>query len=1358
MAFDQTTRNRLARFVSDARALLTEEFTRQLQHEYGLDPDSGEVTPIERLTALDDERRETALILRETMDYYLAGQQVTTRNRQEVLDRIVREQAFTVLNRLCALRMSEARGLVLESIAKGYQSQGFQLYARLVGSALGETGEAYRSYFFSIMDEFAVDLPVLFDRFSPQGRLFPRETVLLKLLELINDPEIEPLWTEDETIGWVYQYFNSKEERKAMRDASQAPRNSRELAVRNQFFTPRYVVEFLTDNTLGRIWYEMTRGETTLKDTCRYLVRRPNEIFLDEGEEALEQAETGGNLSQEELLRQSVYIPHRPLKDPREIKMLDPACGSMHFGLYAFDLFEQIYAEAWELEGRLGDDALLRLADLEPLHKTYLDKDAYLKDVPRLIIECNIHGVDIDPRAVQIAGLSLWLRAQKSWQAQGLRPAERPQICKSNVVCAEPMPGDRQMLDEFLGTLRGERLEALMRKTWHVSGDEKVRSTPQMAEALGKLVRKVWDEMELAGEAGSLLKIEETLRDAIANARKESEEKSPLFRVLEYGLNEPPKEKYVQLLAGKDQDFFDRAEGLVLKALSEYAEQAVNGNSYRRRLFIGDAVQGFAFIDLCRKRYDLIVMNPPFGELPEKVISYLRNEYINLSENLYCGFLIRANEISTQNGLVGAITDRSYLVKQSFEGFRKLLLTTKCPFLIVDLGWGVLDANVETCTTVLNSESQDCLYLDIGNSNSDKEQQIYESCNAIENWQFESLKLFINMPYTAFSFKMPIWVRKGYLNPQNRVDKSLFRVVRGMAGSNSDYLYRNIYEVNPREIGNAKKWVFLQKGSPYSPFYYPPEYLLLHEGAKFSSVLSYDSGRITSNEYYEKPGLSFGKRTDLMYAFVMNKEQIFSVEGQAIFPFDESQIWQCLAIINSSPFQLTVNTVCGQHKLHGYLNAVHISSQNIPDCSVYAKNIYSILQGIDRFNELSSIFIKPLALSKEINSSLFLTIENLIVGRKIELENVRKMHLAINSQIANALGAPNNIIEIGIDANYISNLFGQNGSAWDELHNVFSWFIGCLFGRWDFRNFSKKLTDFTLPNSFDQLPVCALGMLQNSERLPVLPQEAPRDYPLRIFWNGIIVDDENNKDDIDLLLHQLIEIIWCNSAETIEQEAYQIFTVHSLREYFQKPTLFFSDHLQRYSKSRRASPIYWPLSTPPGSYTIWLYYHRLNDQTLYTCVNDFVDPKLKQVSDETARLRLKKGRSAADEKELERLTDFERELKDFREELLRVAKFWKPNLNDGVEITAAPLWKLFQHKPWQKRLRETWQKLEAGEYDWAHLAYSIWPERVREKCKTDKSLAIAHDLEALYVELPASTRKKNAKQNMKLDDQFDNEA
>ncbi len=313
MAFDQATRNRLQNFVSKARTLLTVEFTRQLQKDYGLDPETGEVSNIESLTHLNDAQKETALLLRETLVHYTAGTKVKV---VDALDRIIREQAFTVLNRMCALRMAEARGLLLESIAKGFQSQGFQLYATVAGSGLGETGESYRCYLFSLFDEFSLDLAVLFDRHSVQGRLFPREKALLELLEQINHFEIEHLWAEDETIGWIYQYFNSQEERKKMRAESAAPRNSRELAVRNQFFTPRYVVEFLTDNTLGRIWYEMTQGKTALVESCRYLVRRPNEIFLAQGEAAPEETtEEQESRSQEELLQQPIYIQFRKLKE-----------------------------------------------------------------------------------------------------------------------------------------------------------------------------------------------------------------------------------------------------------------------------------------------------------------------------------------------------------------------------------------------------------------------------------------------------------------------------------------------------------------------------------------------------------------------------------------------------------------------------------------------------------------------------------------------------------------------------------------------------------------------------------------------------------------------------------------------------------------------------------------------------------------------------------------------------------------------------------------------------------------------------------------------------------------------------------
>jgi hypothetical protein len=233
--------------------------------------------------------------------------------------------------------------------------------------------------------------------------------------------------------------------------------------------------------------------------------------------------------------------------------------------------------------------------------------------------------------------------------------------------------------------------------------------------------------------------------------------------------------------------------------------------------------------------------------------------------------------------------------------------------------------------------------------------------------------------------------------------------------------------------------------------------------------------------------------------------------------------------------------------------------------------------------------------------------------------------------------------------------------------------------------------------------------------------------------------------DIEARVRQALEIIWCEQAESIEREACQILAVGTLRDYFRKPADFFATHLKCYSKSRRQAPIYWPLSTPSCSFTLWLYYHRLTDQTLYTCVNDFVEPKLKQVIDDIRRLQTAEARGRKAEKEYEQATQLVLELKDFRDELLRLAKFWKPNLNDGVQITAAPLWRLFQYRPWQKKLKETWEALEAGEYDWAHLAYSIWPDRVREKCKTDKSLAIAHGLEELYQKPEKPVKKKRGK-------------
>ena len=286
-----------------------------------------------------------------------------------------------------------------------------------------------------------------------------------------------------------------------------------------------------------------------------------------------------------------------------------------------------------------------------------------------------------------------------------------------------------------------------------------------------------------------------------------------------------------------------------------------------------------------------------------------------------------------------------------------------------------------------------------------------------------------------------------------------------------------------------------------------------------------------------------------------------------------------------------------------------------------------------------------------------------------------------------------------------------------------------------------------MPDPFAPLPVCPPGQLQNAQGLPARPEDVPAAYPVRIPWDGILVDDPNHPLDIERRVREVIAIIWSGkeggpSAEAIEHEACEILGVKSLRDYFRKPAGFFADHLKRYSKSRRQAPIYWPLSTASGSYTLWIYYHRLTDQTLFTAINDFIEPKLKQISLDSSRLRGKANRSTADDKSLEELIDLEMELKELSDEILRIAGFWKPNLNDGVLITAAPLWRLFKLKPWQKKLKETWEELDAGDYDWAHMALTIAPDRVRLKCKTDKSIAIAHGLENLYVDLVGAIAKR----------------
>jgi hypothetical protein len=624
---DKNTRNAIERATQRARKLLEADFSAQLEGTFDVLLNGNIASKGgTHLSARQEFQREKIVAA-------IEHKRAAGMTAVDAVTDYVRDAAFTALNRFVALKMLEARELVQECISKGDRSVGYREFCGMApGVVLLPDAAGYRLYIESLFDELSTEVKVLFDRRDAASALWPGRQAFEALLDLLNASDLDGVWSEDETIGWVYQFFNSGDERRKMREESQAPRNSRELAVRNQFFTPRYVVQFLTDNTLGRMWFQMRGGETALADRCAYLVR---------DDEA---------------------VQPRPKKDPRDLKVLDPACGSGHFLLYAFELLLTIYEEAWHDER----GAVSSQVSGQSLRADYPDFRALQRVVPALIVQHNLHGVDIDPRCAQIAALALWLRAQRAFRDFGLSAKERTPISRTHIVVAEPMPGAVAMVDAF--------------------------ATGLDPPLLRDLFRKMVGEMRLAGDLGTLLRVEDGIASELTRAREQfvKQREAPGF----LPDMEPLRQQGELDLSGiDDAQFFRGAEVRIIDALRCFAESTAGRAGVRRRLFAGDAGQGIALIDLLRTRFDVVLMNPPFGAGSLAAKEEFEKSYPRTKNDVYAACIERGIQLLHKRGILGAITSRTGFFLSSFQKWREeVLLKSAPPVVFADLGHGVMDA------------------------------------------------------------------------------------------------------------------------------------------------------------------------------------------------------------------------------------------------------------------------------------------------------------------------------------------------------------------------------------------------------------------------------------------------------------------------------------------------------------------------------------------------------------------------------------------------------------------------------------------------------------------------------------------
>ena len=283
-------------------------------------------------------------------------------------------EAYGWFNRFAAIRYMELHGFLPSRVRmlSGVDGSFDPLCLRAVGEldlpgldvpatlqliVENQADEAYRDILVAQCNELADCLPEVFGRVGGSDALTLPDGLLLRgehdfLYHLVTDiPESD--WQDVEVLGWMYQFYNS--ERKEDFFKSKRKAEAADIAPATQLFTPEWIVRYMVENSLGRLWM-LNRPDSRLRDRMEYYVEPDAE--------------------HEDFIR---------IESPEDITLCDPACGSGHILSYAFELLFAIYEEC-------GYTA---------------------REIPELILTKNLSGYEVDPRAAQIASLVLALRARE---------------------------------------------------------------------------------------------------------------------------------------------------------------------------------------------------------------------------------------------------------------------------------------------------------------------------------------------------------------------------------------------------------------------------------------------------------------------------------------------------------------------------------------------------------------------------------------------------------------------------------------------------------------------------------------------------------------------------------------------------------------------------------------------------------------------------------------------------------------------------------------------------------------------------------------------------------------------------------
>lgn len=677
----------------------------------------------------------------------------------------INECVFTLFNRIAAIKVMEAKELFPEIITRRKENAGrsFEHNAWLEEhpEERGAEREGLKHFLTDQFDRLGANIP-LYKADYPYA-LMPTADELHEIIEKFNGIEEDTdcgaeVWKGDDILGWLYENFNAVE--KEALKASGEKTEYNKVSLQSQVYTPQWVVKFLVDNTLGKSYLEMF-PDSSIKEKYQ-IANAP-----------------------------TMQMQHP--KDLREMKVLDPACGSGNFLIYAFSLLYDLYMDQMENYGR----------------------DYSRRDIPKMIVENNLYGVDLDERAAQITQIALFVKARELGGHRSKWPAY------THVVSTHFFLPDYENIKD----------------TFEILGSWSDKQTQS--------IKLIWNDLCNAYKFGSLVRVEERL-DALM----------------------PNEDNHMLFSNDQFENLFSFKNNITTQLRNQVKNWSGEGSNAYTLSKANDAI---SFLEIISQKYDVVVANPPYtdsGDFGKELKEFVEENYkrpYKCNTNLYAAFIKRCCELADDvYGKVGMVNPPTFMYIKTFEDLRKFILEKTHIDLFVE--WGYLGmfssfARVDSAMFILEMNkkiSEFSTFIKLNDLYEMKRKAVL--FNAYEDYlNNRPNDRVYTLPQSKLkgikSYPFIYWISDEFREKfGSEALNDVIYIRQGGATGNNERTLRFFWEIDYNNISEdveiKKDYVFYPKGGPYNKWYGNNWVVIAYNNPTMYEYLSTHGNRLPSESFY----------------------------------------------------------------------------------------------------------------------------------------------------------------------------------------------------------------------------------------------------------------------------------------------------------------------------------------------------------------------------------------------------------------------------------------------------------------------------------------------------------------------------